>query len=140
MKTFPFHDSKYFRQNELSDVKNRHNLHLFTKEQVEKMHSANPFVKDYIGLDNGAVQNVRMALDTVYHLLQACQERQVFPDQIGLLHDFSPEADTTENIYSSVMASFVSLKEGYDNYVNWAYQFYQVHQQMQEEVERTFEF
>lgn len=38
------------------------------------------------------------------------------------------------------MASFVSLKEGYDNYVNWAYQFYQVHQQMQEEIERTFEY
>lgn len=39
------------------------------------MHSANPFVKDYIGLDNGAVQSVRMALDTVYHLLQTCNEQ-----------------------------------------------------------------
>lgn len=40
-----------------------------------------------------------------------------------MLHNFEVDADTTENIYNSVLASFVTLKEGYDNYVNWAYQF-----------------
>jgi hypothetical protein len=40
-----------------------------------------------------------------------------------MLHNFGPDADTTENIYNAVVASFVSLKEGYDNYINWAYHF-----------------
>jgi len=140
VENFPFHDSKYFKQNEMADVKVRQNMHQYTKEQVDKNHGANPYIKDYLGLDNGAVQQVHMSLDIIYSFLSAVKDQKIFEDQISELVNFADKADTTENVYSSVMGALVSLKEGYDNYVNWAYQFRQVHSQMKEEVERTFEY
>lgn len=83
---------------------------------------------------------MHMSLDIIYSFLSAVKDQKIFEDQIGELINFSNDADTTENVYNSVMGSLVSLKEGYDNYVNWAYQFWQVHEQMKEEVERTFEY
>ncbi len=115
-------------------------MHQYTKEQVVKIHGSNPFIKGYLGLDNGAVQMVHMSLDTIYSFLHGVKKQKIFEEQIGELINFCTDADTTENVYNNVMGALVSLKSGYDNYINWAYQFWQVHNQMKEEVERTFEY
>ena len=79
-------------------------------------HSGNQYVANVVGVDQNDIHDIQMTLYSIQDFLHNIYDKDIFPEEIRMLFDFT-SGSLSEKILYPTLAAFVHLKQGYDNFL-----------------------
>lgn len=109
-------DSDFYNPTKVSDKMAINNFDKYSVNALSTKYKEQKLIKGMIGVDSKEVNSMQMTIYTIYDVLNSLFQKNMFPEQIKEIFDFS-KGTISEKIFYPVLNSFINLKQGYDNYI-----------------------